>query len=67
MSKSTIEQSKLLNNIVSARLEKGLERSVLPMFKNYSECLAEKGGLEPSISCPDAGRYIKEVIDDIKR
>ena len=48
--KSTIEQSKLLDNIGSAYMEQELERRVLPIFKNYSERIAEKGGLDPSIS-----------------
>jgi large-conductance mechanosensitive channel len=66
ISKSTIEQSKLLDNIGSAHMEQELERMVLPMAKKYSEDLAEESGFESSITYFDPKEYVKEVIDEIK-
>jgi hypothetical protein len=64
---STIEQSKLLDNIGSAYMERELERRILPLASKYSEDMEKKTGLDMSFSYSEAKEYIKQTIDEIKQ
>jgi hypothetical protein len=65
--KSVMEQSKLLDSIGTAQMERELQTSVLTIAKKTSDELKENGGIEASLSEDDIRDYMSLVIKELKR
>jgi hypothetical protein len=65
--KSTIEQSKLLDNIGSAYMEQELQKRVLTLTKRSQDIMAEETGIESSLSDEDMKEYLERVITEVKK
>jgi hypothetical protein len=63
--KSTVEQSKLLDSIGTAHMEKGYTKKVLKIVKDQSYKLEEQTGIESSLTEDDMKEYL-EVLNEIK-
>ncbi len=65
--KSVMEQSKLLDRIGTAQMERELQTSVLTIAKKTSDELKENSGIEASLSEDDIRDYMSLVIKEFKR
>ena len=65
--KSEIEQSKLLDSIGTAQMERELQTSVLTIAKKTSDEMKENSGIEASLSEDDIRDYMSLVIKELKR
>lgn len=67
ISKSVMEQSKLLDSIGTAQMERELVSRVMTLTKKVSDDLREKSGVEVSITEDEAKNYLDEVLEEVKR
>jgi hypothetical protein len=65
--KSVREQSKLLDSIGTAQMERELQGRVLTLTKKASDDLKEKTGVEVSITEDEAKDYLDEVLKELKK
>jgi hypothetical protein len=65
--KSVNEQSKLLESIGTAQMEKELQTIVLTAAKKASETVEEKTGVEPSLTEDDMKDYLQHVIEEMQK
>ncbi len=65
--KSVMEQSKLLDSIGTAQMERELQTSVLTIVKKTSDEMKENSGIEASLSEDDIRDYMSLVIKELKR
>jgi hypothetical protein len=65
--KSVMEQSKLLDSIGTAQMERELQTSVLTIVKKTSNEMKENSGIEASLSEDDIRDYMSLVIRELKR
>ena len=62
-----MEQSKLLDSIGTAQMERELQTSVLTIVKKTSDEMKENSGIEASLSEDDIRDYMSLVIKELKR
>ena len=62
-----MEQSKLLDSIDTAQMERELQTSVLTIAKKTSDEMKENSGIEASLSEDDVRDYMSLVIKELKR
>ena len=62
-----MEQSKLLDSIGTAQMERELQTSVLTIAKKTSDEMKENSGIEASLSEDDIRDYMSPVIKELKR
>jgi hypothetical protein len=62
-----MEQSKLLDSIGTAQMERELQTSVLTIAKKTSYEMKENSGIEASLSEDDVRDYMRLVIKELKR
>jgi hypothetical protein len=65
--RSVTEQSKLLDNIGTARMEQELQSRVLTIAKKNSDTLAEETGVETSMNEDDMKDYLEIVMKELHR
>jgi hypothetical protein len=65
--KSVMEQSRLLDSIGTAQMERELQTSVLTIVKKTSNEMKENSGIEASLSEDDIRDYMSLVISELKR
>ena len=63
--RSVTEQSKLLDSMGTAHMEKELQSRVLTIAKKNSDTLAEETGVETSMSEDDMKDYLEVVMDEL--
>jgi hypothetical protein len=63
--RSVTEQSKLLDSMGTAHMEKELQSKVLTIAKKNSDALAEETGVETSMSEDDMKDYLEVVMDEL--
>ena len=63
--RSVTEQSKLLDSMGTAHMEKELQSKVLTIAKKNSDALAEETGVETSMSEDDMNDYLEVVMDEL--
>jgi hypothetical protein len=61
------EQSKFLDSIGSAQIEREIEKNVSKLTKEYSEQLKANSGIESDLPDDLAKEYLNEVLQEIKR
>jgi hypothetical protein len=66
ISKSVTAQSKLLDSIGTAQMETELQRRVLTVAKKASDDMAEKTGVEASMTEDEIKDYIGRVIKELE-
>jgi len=64
--KSLLEQSKLLDSIAPAQMEKELQTSVLTIVKKTSREMEENSGIETSLTEDDFRDYMTVVMNELK-
>jgi hypothetical protein len=65
--KSVMEQSKLLDNIGTAEMEREVQKQVLTMAKKASASMQEKSGVGASMNEGDIKKYVELVIKELQR
>jgi hypothetical protein len=65
--KSILDQSKLLDNIGLADINRELEKHTDYMLKKHKESIKEETGMEPSISESEMTNYVNEVIAELQK
>jgi hypothetical protein len=64
--KSVLEQSKLLDSIATAQMEKDLQTCVLTIAQKTSHEMKENSGIETSLTEDDLRDYMSVVMDELK-
>ena len=62
-----ITQSKLFDSMVTAEIEKEIERRVREVVNIQSVEMEDETGVQPSLNAQEAQNYLKEVIREIKK
>jgi hypothetical protein len=65
--RSVTEQSKLLDSIGTAHMEKELQSRVLKISKKYSDKMVEETGIESSMTENEMKEYIKIVTHEVNK
>ena len=65
--KSVVEQSKLLDSIGTAEMEREVQKQVITAARKASASMEEKSGVEASMNEDDMKEYVEIVIREIKR
>jgi hypothetical protein len=60
-------QSKLFDSMVSAEIEKEIEKRVMEVIRTRSVEMEDETGVEPSLNDQEIEDYLKQVIKEIKR
>jgi hypothetical protein len=60
-------QSKLLDSMVTAEIEKEIERRVMEIVKIQSVEMERETGVQPSLNDQQVHDYLKQVIREVKR
>ena len=63
--KSVLEQSKLLDSIGSAEMERKVQKQVLTIAKKTSAPMEEKSGVEASMTEGEMKDYVEFVVKEI--
>ena len=64
--KSVMEQSKLLDSMGSAEMERELQKQVLTVAKKTSVAMADKSGVEASLKEDEMKSYMEFVMNELK-
>ena len=64
--KSVMEQSKLLDNIGTAEMEKEVQKRVLTVVKKTSADMKESTGVEASMNEGEMKDYVELVIKELR-
>jgi hypothetical protein len=62
-----ITQSKLLDSMVTAEIEKEIERRVMEVIKNQSTEMENETGVQPSVNEQEIHDYLNQVIKEVRR
>jgi len=62
-----IEESRLLDSIGMAQMEKGIEKNVLAFTKRNQDKMTEETGIQPSLSETDMKQYLEQVLQEIRK
>jgi hypothetical protein len=60
-------QSKLFDSMVTAEIEKEIERRVMEIIKKQSVEMENETGVQPSLNDQEIHKYLKQVIREVKR
>ena len=60
-------QSKLFDSMVSAEIEKEIEKRVMEVIRTRSVEMEDETGVEPSLNDQEIHDYLKQVIREVKR
>jgi hypothetical protein len=60
-------QSSLFDSMVSGESSKEIEQRVMEIVKKYSHEMEDQSGVETSLDDLEVQRYLKEVIEEVKR
>jgi hypothetical protein len=60
-------QSKLFDSMVTAEIEKEIERRVMEVIKKQSVEMENETGVQPSLNDQEIHNYLKQVIREVKR
>ena len=60
-------QSKLFDSMVSAEIEKEIEKRVMEVIRTRSVEMEDETGVEPSLNDQEIYDYLKQVIREVKR
>ena len=60
-------QSKLFDSMVTAEIEKEIERRVMEVIKKQSVEMENETGVQPSLNDQEIHKYLKQVIREVKR
>lgn len=63
----TISESRFLDSIGSAQLEKEIEKEVVAVSKNFKDKLLKETGIDLPMEEIDVKDYVKEVLKEIKK
>ncbi|MDW0206948.1 MAG: hypothetical protein QOA28_05240, partial [Nitrososphaeraceae archaeon] len=64
--KSVLEQSKLLDSIGTAEMERDVQTQVLTIVKKKSAAMEEKSGVEASMNEGEMKDYVELVIKEVQ-
>jgi hypothetical protein len=64
--KEVKDESKLLDNIGTAQMEKELQNTVLNVVTKQQEALREQSGIESSLTGEEMKEYLEQVIQEVK-
>jgi hypothetical protein len=64
--KEVKDESKLLDNIGTAQMEKELQNVVLNMVTKQQEALREQSGIESSLTGEEMKEYLEQVIQEVR-
>jgi len=64
---SLLDQSKLLDNIGMADINRELEKQTVDMVKRHEETIKKEIGIESSISEDEVKNYVEEVMAEIQK
>lgn len=64
--RSIMEQSKLLDSMGSAEMEREVQKQVLIVAKNTSAAMADKSGVEASMKEDEMKSYMEFVMNELK-
>ena len=60
-------QSKLFDSMVTAEIEKEIERRVMQIIRTQSVEMETETGVQPSLNDQEIQDYLKQVIREVKR
>jgi hypothetical protein len=64
---SLLDQSKFLDNLGLAEVNRELEKQTTEIIKKHSEVMWKETGIDSSISDYDVKKYVEEVIGEIQK
>ena len=62
-----IKESRLLDSIGSAQMERDIEKRVIALTKKNQQILSEHTGIEASLSDEDIKKYLEEVVNEVSK
>jgi Tfp pilus assembly PilM family ATPase len=62
-----IEETKLLDSIGTAQMEREIEKKVIGLTKINQNRMAKETGIQSSLSEDDIKRYLKQVIQEVQK
>ena len=65
--KFALEETRLLDNIGMAKMEQEVKSKVLQITKEKSDLMAKQSGVDPALTEEDAGRYLADVLNELKK
>lgn len=63
---SVIKETKLLESIGDAQMQREIERFVVKLTKDKADLITDQTGIEPSLSADEAKQYLFEVLEEVK-
>ena len=60
-------EPKLLDSIGTAQMEQEIQKKVIEFTKRNQERMAEKTGIQPSLTDEDVKAYLEQVIKEVKK
>ena len=64
--KSVLEQSRLLDSIGTAEMEREIQKQVITVLKKTSAAMTERSGVEATMNEDDMKGYVDLVIKELK-
>ena len=64
--KSVLEQSRLLDSIGTAEMEREIQKQVITVLKKTSAAITERSGVEATMNEDDMKGYVDLVIKELK-
>jgi hypothetical protein len=62
-----IEESRLLDSIGMAQMEREIEKNVLTFAKRNQDKMVEETGIQPSLSDIDVKQYLEQVLQEVRK
>ena len=62
-----LRESRLLDSIGTAQMEQEIQKKVIEFTKRNQERMAEKTGIQPSLTDEDVRAYLEQVIKEVKK
>ena len=62
-----IEESKLLDNIAMAQIERKIEKNVLAFTKRNQDKMIEETGIQSYLSEDDVKQYLEQVLQEVRK
>jgi hypothetical protein len=62
-----LRESKLLDSIGTAQMEREIERKVIAITKQTQERMVEETGIESSLTEEDMKQYLEEVLKEVEK
>jgi hypothetical protein len=63
----TVEKSRLLGSIGTARMEREIEKNVVAFAKRNQDKMEEKTGIQSSLSETDVKQYLEQVLEEVNK